>query len=109
MPRPGTRQQRGYTEQYLRVRSRLIQRQPWCFACGSTHDLTADHIVPLARGGTNALSNLRVLCRSCNSSRGRGGVLTQEQASEPSASNPRNKLVQRVQPRRRFSRNKLTG
>ena len=92
MPRPGTRQQRGYTEEYLRVRSRLIQRQPWCSACGSTHDLTAHHIVPLSRGGTSAISNLRVLCRSCNSSRGRGGVVTQDQASEPSARFPRNTL-----------------
>ena len=25
-----------------------------------------DHIVPLARGGTNDLSNLRVLCRRCH-------------------------------------------
>lgn len=33
-------------------------------------DLTADHIVPLARGGTNNPSNYRVMCRPGNSSRG---------------------------------------
>ncbi len=33
-------------------------------------DLTADHIIPVVRGGTNDPSNYRVLCRSCNSSRG---------------------------------------
>ena len=32
-------------------------------------DLTADHIIPIAEGGTHALSNLRVLCKSANSAR----------------------------------------
>ncbi|MFE6489697.1 HNH endonuclease [Streptomyces sp. NPDC057757] len=30
-------------------------------------DLTADHVVPLARGGSSTPENTRVLCRSCNS------------------------------------------
>lgn len=41
-------------------------------------DLTADHVVPIAEGGGDEPANLRVLCRSCNSSRGnvrRGGGL----------------------------------
>jgi hypothetical protein len=38
-----------------------------CVSCGSTDDLTIDHIVPLTRGGTNDLINLQVLCRPCNS------------------------------------------
>jgi 5-methylcytosine-specific restriction endonuclease McrA len=29
--------------------------------CGSTRHLQIDHIVPFARGGTNAASNLRLL------------------------------------------------
>ena len=41
-----------------------------CTYCGSTEDLTLDHVVPLSRGGTHALANLRVACRSCNSSKG---------------------------------------
>jgi len=32
--------------------------------------LTADHIVPLAFGGSNELKNLRVLCGKCNCDRG---------------------------------------
>ena len=38
-------------------------------ACGATQDLTADHVVPLARGGKNT-GRRRTLCRSCNSARG---------------------------------------
>lgn len=38
--------------------------------CNETTDLTVDHIVPLSRGGTDELSNLRFLCRSHNSSKG---------------------------------------
>lgn len=31
---------------------------------------TVDHVVPVARGGTNAPANLITMCRSCNSSKG---------------------------------------
>jgi 5-methylcytosine-specific restriction endonuclease McrA len=33
------------------------------------HDLTADHVLPVARGGSET-GEIRVLCRSCNSARG---------------------------------------
>ncbi|MGW9025150.1 HNH endonuclease [Streptomyces sp. NPDC055722] len=36
----------------------------------NANPLTADHVRPLSRGGTNEVVNLRTLCRSCNSSRG---------------------------------------
>ena len=37
-----------------------------CTRCGSKADLTVDHDIPLAKGGTNALDNLRTLCGGCN-------------------------------------------
>lgn len=44
-----------------------------CWYCHDelTDDLrTIDHVVPRARGGTNALGNLVLACRWCNSSKG---------------------------------------
>ena len=38
--------------------------------CTSQEDLTIDHIVPVSRGGTDELDNLRFLCRKHNSMKG---------------------------------------
>ena len=38
-----------------------------CLCCGhSDIPMTADHIVPLSRGGTNDISNIQPLCLICN-------------------------------------------
>lgn len=41
-----------------------------CVTCGTTEDLTLDHIVPRSKGGTNAVDNLQTMCRSCNTEKG---------------------------------------
>jgi hypothetical protein len=52
------------------LRSTVIARDGGrCRRCGSTEDLTVDHIFPRSIGGTHVITNLRCLCRSCNSSR----------------------------------------
>lgn len=38
-----------------------------CVCCGVRNRLAADHVVPLARGGTNDIANIQPLCKSCNS------------------------------------------
>ena len=40
-----------------------------CVSCGSTEDMTADHIIPISRGGQHSIGNLQSLCYSCNSSK----------------------------------------
>jgi len=41
-----------------------------CTYCGSAEKLTADHIVPLTRGGTHDPSNLTACCIPCNTAKG---------------------------------------
>jgi|SRR6478609_1463279 len=41
-----------------------------CAACGSTEYPEIDHIMPIALGGTSEDSNLQILCRPCNRSKG---------------------------------------
>lgn len=41
-----------------------------CAECGRRQFLTVDHIVPESKGGTLDPSNLRTLCRWCNSRKG---------------------------------------
>lgn len=38
--------------------------------CGESEELTIDHIVPLSRGGSDELTNLRFMCRSHNAQKG---------------------------------------
>lgn len=42
-----------------------------CAYCGMARPLTADHRIPLSRGGTNDIGNILPACRPCNASKGR--------------------------------------
>lgn len=52
------------------VRQYVFERNKYqCQSCGKQQketDLTIDHIIPLARGGSNDISNLQTLCFCCN-------------------------------------------
>jgi 5-methylcytosine-specific restriction endonuclease McrA len=59
----------AYNTRPAKARARAtIAASPRCEQCGSTRDLTADHLIPVTDG--HGKGPLRVLCRSCNSSRG---------------------------------------
>jgi 5-methylcytosine-specific restriction endonuclease McrA len=51
-----------------------------CQYCGSTHDLTLDHVLPRSRGGLSTWENLATACKSCNAKK---GDLTPEEAKMP--------------------------
>ena len=40
-----------------------------CFYCGSKQNLTVDHVIAIARGGTDSIGNLVSACKKCNSSK----------------------------------------
>lgn len=52
-----------------------VRREIWrrdegkCARCGSRERLEYDHIVPLAKGGSNTARNIELLCESCNRSK----------------------------------------
>lgn len=49
----------------------LVERDgEYCQYCGTTQNLSIDHVMAIANGGTNDLDNLQLLCRSCNSRKG---------------------------------------
>lgn len=54
--------------------SQIIARDGFnCWLCGEANwqgDMTIDHAIPKARGGTNELHNLRLAHRRCNEKRG---------------------------------------
>lgn len=52
--------------------SRDVRRRIWlkyggqCVDCGAKDYLEFDHIIPVAKGGSNAEANVQLLCRRCN-------------------------------------------
>ena len=40
-----------------------------CLRCGTTENLTMDHVIPVLLGGRTEKANIQVLCGSCNTSK----------------------------------------
>lgn len=62
----GSAASRGYDATWRRLRLMVLRAEPLCRQCGAPAT-DVDHILPLARGGTNEAGNLRSLCAGCHS------------------------------------------
>lgn len=93
-----SRQERGYGAAHDRMRALLIRTVITCEECernGRTAVGTiADHIIPKAKGGTDARSNYQLLCQDCSDAKGlidkgiapkaaRGGVDASGRPTDP--------------------------
>lgn len=55
------------------IRRLLVRQKNACAVCRcdiGKKKHTVDHIVPLARGGSNAIENIQLLCATCNKQKG---------------------------------------
>jgi 5-methylcytosine-specific restriction endonuclease McrA len=83
------RLQRYINIPYKRVmltRQNLFKRDgSQCQYCGSTKDLTLDHVIPKSKGGQSTWTNLTTACQKCNSIK---GDKTPEEAGMPLVKRP---------------------
>jgi 5-methylcytosine-specific restriction endonuclease McrA len=67
----------GYTSEYEANKEFVLSKSKICWRCGLDGATTADHVIPRARGGSNAVLNLRPAHEHCNYAAGgalsRGG------------------------------------
>lgn len=65
-----SRHQRGYDSAYDRMRAQVLREEPLCRPCDAqgfvTASVTADHIIPLAEGGTGERENMQGICGPCH-------------------------------------------
>ena len=71
------------------TRQNIFKRDKFCCQyCGKSKDLTLDHVLPRARGGKSAWTNLVTACKRCNTVKGNNtpeeaGVKLQVQPFKP--------------------------
>lgn len=65
-----SRHERGYGTEHEKMRALLLREVVTCEECTrngiETPGTIADHIKPLAQGGTGDRSNYQLLCRACS-------------------------------------------
>lgn len=67
---------RGSTREWRRIRSEVLARDGFaCHYCGGPAS-EVDHVLPVSRGGNDALGNLVAACLPCNRRKGKRVVRT---------------------------------
>lgn len=56
------------------LKMQMVSTEKQCEYCGNQHDLSWDHLIPQSKCGPDAVDNLVLCCRSCNSSKGNRGI-----------------------------------
>ena len=98
MPKQSALRANGSTTQWRKLREIVIRRdQGTCQACGmeGSH---VDHIVPRRLGGDDTLSNLQLLCATCNLRK--GGTFFESIATPmtpPGSFTPKNDSISHLQ------------
>lgn len=68
------------------TRQNIFKRDGYeCQYCGTRRDLTIDHVIPRAKGGTDSWMNLVTACKKCNAKKGDN---TPDKANMPLRSKP---------------------
>ena len=58
-----------------------------CIYCGSTEKIQADHVIPIAKGGTHSIGNLVPACQPCNGSKRERTITEWKKAKRKAAGN----------------------
>ena len=73
------------TSAYLAHKDEVLERFGYaCASCGSKDDLEIHHIVPLALGGTDRITNLIPLCHRCHKTAHCGQEMSRYSPKKPS-------------------------
>lgn len=60
----------AYRDGFILLQVLIALHGARCMACGSSHRLTLDHILPVSKGGRTTMENVQILCRRCNKAKG---------------------------------------
>jgi len=63
------------TGEWARMRLKVIKRDPICVWCGVAKSTDADHLIRVADGGQNTMTNLVGSCNPCNNLRNHTSIV----------------------------------